>query len=866
MRRKCLIFIFIFIIFALCLPNISRASQINNLVPSYSTTTRVSVASDGSQSNNNSYSPSISANGRYIAFLSEANNLVNGDTNGHQDVFVYDWETGDTIRVSVASDGTQGNGESYSPTISADGRYVAFDSLSSNLVTMDTNGNSDIFVHDLQTSITMRTSIASDGTQGNKFSFDPSISADGRYVAFFSYANNLVSGDTNFGINAFNAFVHDRQLGITTRISAVSDYATSYFSSGSIAISADGRYVAFESHASNLVSEDTNSTGDIFVYDRQISATTRVSIASDGTQGNGESIFPSLSADGRFVVFSSNASNLVSEDTNGRNDIFVHDRYMETTTCVSIAIDGTKGNEDSYQPSISANGHYVAFESDASNLVSGDTHGWSDVFVNSLQTSQTTRISVDSYGNQGKGDSHNPSLSADGQYVSFASYASNLVTGDTNGYGDVFVHDLEGEENNWTLMFYLDGDNNLDRSYTPIVNQLEEAASNFNANTVAVWDRFGTNNSAYYLIQPNSDLSNLANYQDGVNQWSKGELNMGAEQTLIDFVNWAKENYPAEHYALILSDHGSGLGGGMWDETDNDNHLTVKQMGEALNTITSNGENKIDVLYLDACLMGMLEDAYQFRDSAIYYVASENLQWSFSEPYSSYISNITETTSPSDMASIFTNSYANVAQIEYDAYTMSAGDLSLLGAVISTTNTLARIINSNMASYAPTLTHVAEIVQRYEMNGDDEINENDDYVDLYDFALMLKGLSGDSQIDQACDAVMAAVDDYIVLNRNSDINYPKWDLHGSHGVSIFFPSTASSFYNSENYDFAVGATWPGNSGALTFSSEDETVEWGPMLVNYFQMTQPGGSDNPNPPEPIARLIPLSYVYIPIMVR
>jgi hypothetical protein len=131
---------------------------------------------------------------------------------------------------------------------------------------------------------------------------------------------------------------------------------------------------------------------------------------------------------------------------------------------------------------------------------------------------------------------------------------------------------------------------------------------------------------------------------------------------------------------------------------------------------------------------------------------------------------------------------------------------------------------------------------------------------------MLKGLSGDSQIDQACDAVMAAVDDYIVLNRNSDINYPKWDLHGSHGVSIFFPSTASSFYNSENYDFAVGATWPGNSGALTFSSEDETVEWGPMLVNYFQTTQPGGSDNPNPPEPIARLIPLSYVYIPIIVR
>jgi hypothetical protein len=264
--------------------------------------------------------------------------------------------------------------------------------------------------------------------------------------------------------------------------------------------------------------------------------------------------------------------------------------------------------------------------------------------------------------------------------------------------------------------------------------------------------------------------------------------------------------------------------------------------------------------------MGMLEDAYQFRNTALYYVASENIQWAYSQPYSGYLSEVSAATTPADMARIFTNSYADTAQAENGAHTISAGDLSQLGAVVSANNTLAQILNSNMATHAQTLSQALAAVQRYEMNADSVINASDDYIDLYDFALKLKGLSSDSQIDLACDAVMTAVDNYIILNRNSDSSYPKWDLQNSHGVSIFFPSSASSFYQAGNYDFAVGATWPGSAGVWIVSTDEDVIHWGPMLVNYFQTTQPGGPDNPNPPEPVARQDPPIKIFLPLVLR
>jgi Tol biopolymer transport system component len=403
-------------------------------------TIRVSVASDGTQANGGSFTPSISADGRYVAFASIAVNLVSGDTNGVQDIFVHDRQTGQTTRVSVASGGAQANGPSFDPSISADGRYVAFASLATNLVSGDTNNEQDIFVHDRQTGQTTRVSVATGGGQANLASSDPSISADGRYVAFESIASNLVSGDTN---NTGDIFVHDRQTGATTRVSIGPGGTQANRGSLAPSISADGRYVAFHSSATNLVSGVTNGTTHIFVHDRQTGATTRVSVASDGTEGNSVSIKPSISADGRYVAFQSIATNLVSGDTNGTQDIFVHDRQTGQTTRVSVASDGTEGNSGSNDPSISANGRYVAFQSQANNLVSGDTGFITDIFIHDRQTGVTTRVSIAFDGTEANNVSSAPSISADGRYIAFESNASNLVDGDTNGTQDIFVHDRE---------------------------------------------------------------------------------------------------------------------------------------------------------------------------------------------------------------------------------------------------------------------------------------------------------------------------------------------------------------------------------------------------------------------------------------
>jgi len=354
--------------------------------------------------------PSISAEGRHVAFQSTASKMVPGDTNGKCDIFVHDRQTGQTERVSVASDGTQGNGGSAFPSISADGRYIAFISDATNLVPGDTNDSRDVFVHDRQTGETVLVSVASDGTQANARSGDPSISADGRYVAFPSWASNLVPGDTN---NTGDILVHDRQTRQTTRVSVASDGTEGDGWSGDPSISADGRYVAFGSGARNLVPGDTNNTDDIFVHDRQTGQTTCVSLTSEGAQGDKHSTFPSISADGRYVAFRSDATNLVPGDTNDLDDIFVHDRQTGQTTCVSVASDGTQGERGSRSlwvdastgapevfgsrsPSISADGRYVAFESDAINLVPDDPNYWDDIFVHDQQTGQTTRVSAPS--------------------------------------------------------------------------------------------------------------------------------------------------------------------------------------------------------------------------------------------------------------------------------------------------------------------------------------------------------------------------------------------------------------------------------------------------------------------------------------
>ncbi len=395
---------------------------------------RISVASDGTQGNGSSFTPSISADGRFTAFCSEADNLVPNDTNTARDIFVYDRQTGLVECVSVASDGTQGDSYSYYPAISGNGRFVAFISLASNLVPGDTNGVIDIFVHDRDNGVTTRVSVASDGTQGNELSEFPTISYDGSYVAFSSSADNLVPG----GYSA-NIFLHHRATQVTSRVSVASDGTAANDYSIYPSLSADGRTVAFRSGASNLVSGDTNGWDDIFVHDTQTGQTSRVSVASDGTQANENNVFASLSADGRYVGFSSIASNLVAGDSNGFEDSFVHDRQTGATTRVSVASDGTQGDFGGYLRSISGDGRYVPFYSFSSNLVAGDTNFTDDIFLHDRQTGETTRLSVSANGDQANDACYSPVISQNGVFVSFYSTADTLVPGDTNGQMDVFL-------------------------------------------------------------------------------------------------------------------------------------------------------------------------------------------------------------------------------------------------------------------------------------------------------------------------------------------------------------------------------------------------------------------------------------------
>jgi hypothetical protein len=388
----------------------------------------------------------LSADGRFVAFTSEASDLVANDINGVSDTFVRDLKTGTTRLVSINRAGTSsGNSESFDPVLSAGGRIVAFSSEASDLVLAnDTNNERDAFVRDLKTGTTTLISINRAGTaSGNGGSYSPALSADGRLVAFGSFASDLVANDTN---GAFDAFVRDLKTGTTTLVGVNSAGTASgnHFSSNPV-LSADGRFVAFYSEASDLVVNDANGTlGDAFVRDLKIGTTTLVSVNSAGTaSGNGVSFASALSTDGWFVGFSSKASDLVANDTNGESDTYVRDLKTGTTKLVSINSAGTaSGNGFSFEPVLSADGRFVAFASFASDLVANDTNGaLLDAFVRDLKTGTTTLASVNLAGTaSGNGDIFNfPALSANGRFVAFDSLASDLVANDTNGAADVFV-------------------------------------------------------------------------------------------------------------------------------------------------------------------------------------------------------------------------------------------------------------------------------------------------------------------------------------------------------------------------------------------------------------------------------------------
>ncbi len=403
-------------------------------------TSLVSVGPTGAQGNLESRSASISADGRYVAFESLAANFAGGDSNSVYDVFVRDLVMGTTTAVSVDSTTVLGNRESRSPWISADGRYVAFESVAANLVPGDTNDERDIFVRELDSGTTTRVSVTSGGVEADLKSRSPSISANGQNIVFASSAINLGDADTN---GELDIFLRNRELGTTTRLSVTPGGGQGNQHSYNSSISADGRYVAFESYAGNLVAGDTNDVWDVFVRDMSTGTTTRVSVDPAGMQLASPSGSPSISADGRYVAFSSGASNLVANDTNDRSDVFVRDLVTGKITRVSVNSAGVQANLGAGSPLISADGRYVAFESASFNLDERDTNGTWDIFVHDLKLGTTTMVSVGSSGVQVETDDTRLSgLSFDARYVVFETAAGNLVAGDTNESRDVFVRDL----------------------------------------------------------------------------------------------------------------------------------------------------------------------------------------------------------------------------------------------------------------------------------------------------------------------------------------------------------------------------------------------------------------------------------------
>jgi Tol biopolymer transport system component len=442
------------------------------------TTTLVATGAGGYAGNGHSCCASITPDGRFVAFATAATNLDVNDNNYYWDAYVYDAQLNTLTRASLANNGASGLWDSLSPSISHDGRFVAFESSAGNLVSGDNivcgNRNcSDIFIRDLLNQQTLRVSMSTSGSAGNGHSHNPSISGDGRFVAFESYATNLVADDTNdycdydfdglFNDNCLDIFLHDRDAdtdGIFDEPGARTTLRASVGPSGtqangesrSPALSADGRTLAFNSDGHTLVANDLNNVPDVFAYDRQSQTTELVSLNSAEVPANSYSFEAAISGDGRYVGFSSYAGNLVTGDTNTEMDIFVRDRLAGTTERVGVDSNGNQSDWPSgfgSRPvSLSTDGRFVAFDSYAPNLVPGDLNSTTDVFMRDRLTSTTGRVSISSTGAESNQGSYSPVISGDGSAVAFDSWASNLASNDGNFSRDVFLHrqaDTDGD-------------------------------------------------------------------------------------------------------------------------------------------------------------------------------------------------------------------------------------------------------------------------------------------------------------------------------------------------------------------------------------------------------------------------------------
>lgn len=394
-----------------------------------SVTERISVGLRGAQSSDFGVSStsSVSSSGRFIAFESAADNLVPGDTNANSDVFLRDRKAGTTRRMSLGPAGVQGSGPSRGAVVAPGGRYVGFSSLATNLIANDSNGHWDAFVRDRSTSKTERVSVSSAGAEGNADSFLWSITDGGRFVVMVSDASNLVENDTN---HASDVFVRDRRANTTKRVSLGAGGAQANGNSGGAHISAKGRFVTFESDASNLVAGDTNGVRDIFLRDLQSGTISLVSRGQGGLPANAQSFDSAISANGRYVAYHSEATNLAPGSA--IPGVFVYDRQTGATERLPRSDDGSA-------PTISGDGRFVAFYSGDDTIVSGDDNETNDIFLRDRVRGTTRLLSVAIGGSVGNGSSEAPDISADGSTVAFESQANDLVPNDTNKTRDIFA-------------------------------------------------------------------------------------------------------------------------------------------------------------------------------------------------------------------------------------------------------------------------------------------------------------------------------------------------------------------------------------------------------------------------------------------
>jgi hypothetical protein len=400
------------------------------------------------------YPGSVSSGGRYVAFSSDADDLIPGDTNIQRNVFVRDLFLGTNVLVSADTNGTTASGFSFEPAISADGRYVAFSSYASNLVASDTNNSQDVFLRDLQTGTTTLTSASLDGVHsGNANSFSPAISADGRYVLFHSKASNLAAG--SFGSGIENLFLRDVQQGTNYALTA----ATSGTGVPVAAMTLDGRFVVYAGALSG-------TTAHLYVWDTLAAARiytnaaspTAVSISPDGRRlaylttpaslnvadlsinsnwvagsGNSFGSHPGLrfSGDGRWLAYSAKPS------FNAIKNVYLYDFQNGTNLLVNVA---TNGASDS--PDISADGRYVVYRSAATNLVAGATNGFPEVFVNDRLSNTTTLLSTSLSGAAANNRSLMPVFSANGRTIIFQTWAGDSVANDFNQAADIVAYEL----------------------------------------------------------------------------------------------------------------------------------------------------------------------------------------------------------------------------------------------------------------------------------------------------------------------------------------------------------------------------------------------------------------------------------------